>query len=181
MVSCNKENSLIIYGHWKSQDWRFNDNWAIFWNKTERQMILDFVSKLNWFTTYWYERKTIWQKLSCINDNLENWKECFPKEKYEKIKCVFEIHYDVRWENSQQWTKILYAWQTSEKEILNFQENTAFAKLVQESLWWRMFNNWGLYLLNSSTIPTLMIEVWDPNLSDFKNTEDKVLQFFNNL
>jgi len=159
---------LIICWHWKSQDWKYNDNWAIFWNKTERQMILDFVSKLNWFTTYWCdERKTISQKLWFINQK--------------QYDYVFEIHYDVRWDKAEQWTKILYWWFSVDKIILNFQKNTSFAKLVQESLWWRMFNNWGLYLLNSSTIPTLMIEVWDPNLSDFGKTEDNVLQFFNNL
>ena len=167
MVPFNKSNSLIICGHWLSQDEKQNDPWAE--SIKERAKILYFASKLEWFNQYWCDKeKSNWQKLHYIN-NIFTW------------AYVFEIHFDVRWEKSNQGTKILYAWQTSEKEILNWEKNLSFANEISQNLDWKIVNSWGLNLLNSSKKPTVIMEVWDPQLPNFEETQKKVLDFLNNL
>jgi len=158
---------LLICGHWKSQNWKWDDNWASFWDKTEREYILEYAKTIKWFDTFW-----CWEFRNNIQEKLEYIKS----HNYSK---VIELHFDKRakWENVTIWTKILYANKNG-----NNQENQNFAN----ELCWKLntcktHNSRWLLLLNSSSVPAAIIEIADPNQPWFKRWKIQVRNMLNNL
>jgi len=170
--------TLIICGHWRSQNDKWNDNWALFWEVTEREMIKKFTNEIisktyeKWFHTFWCDtNKTLNEKLKVIN-----WWN------YDKI---IEIHFDKRpkWKNVTQWIKVLYAYKWEKDWNHKWRiENRDFAEDVCN---WietcTTSNTWGLMILNSSNIPTVIIEVADPDQENFENYKKQVLKYFSNF
>jgi len=179
----SKEETYIICGHWKSQSEKWLDNWAVFWDITERDMILELWKELKgmWFSTFWCdESKSIWEKLEYFNS------ERFTINPFNQK--VIEIHIDKRplGENVTRWPKILFAEQNADatEEWIEVQNlyNREFSERVCNILWayttCKTQNTWGLRLLNSSILPTVIIEVADPTQENFEEYKEQVLNYF---
>jgi hypothetical protein len=155
-------NYLIICWHWESNWINWKDNWAIYWDISEREMILEYSTKFieMWFETYWcLEDKKLDEKIEYIN--------------YSSFDWVIELHFDVRpeWENVTQWTKVLFA-----NKDWNTPENEDFAN----QFWFPTNNAYWLKILNSTNKPTVIIEIADPNQPNFEEHKNKLIEYFTN-
>lgn len=165
------QDVLIVCWHWMSNWFEWQDNWAIFWNKTERKMILEFAEHLIdiWYKTYWclFDNK-LDEKIDYINNSDFNY--------------IYELHFDKRPENWLEWTKILFWWNWWWIWQVEANFNKWLAYIVCE---WidvcRTQNAYWLKMLNSTNKPTVIIEIADPNQSNFEKYKNDVLDFFKNL